>query len=183
MESKINEDLLLWNKISKEDDVAAFDTLFNKYSDVLYNYGMYLISDREEVKDKIQDVFINFYKNRKTIFIEDSLKQYLLISFRRLLFKKSSIQKATVLLEGDDFFDKETPESELLAKELVQINEEKFLVAFKQLSDREKEVILLRYFEDETSQSVSKIMDLEINSVYKLLSKSVSKLKKFQNNA
>ena len=44
------------------EDEDFFDKLYSKYVQVLFVYGLQFTSDRELVKDCIQDVFVKLYE-------------------------------------------------------------------------------------------------------------------------
>ena len=53
----------LWKRFLKGDD-RAYTELYNLYIDDLFAYGMHFTTNRESVKDCIQEVFISLYKDR-----------------------------------------------------------------------------------------------------------------------
>lgn len=55
------DDKVLWNLLVKGDQ-KALEILYQRYYSLLLNYGLKCSTDRELVKDCIQDLFINLYK-------------------------------------------------------------------------------------------------------------------------
>jgi len=75
-------DKQLW-KTFKAGGKTDFAQIYEKHAAVLYNYGRHIRTDQALVKDCIQELFIDIWKNRKTLGATDSIKFYLLKSLRR----------------------------------------------------------------------------------------------------
>lgn len=71
-----NIDNELWYKI-KEDDINAFEQIFNKYYGVLCAYSYRLIKDEETAKETVSDTFVKLWQKREIIDITQGLKPYL----------------------------------------------------------------------------------------------------------
>jgi RNA polymerase sigma-70 factor (ECF subfamily) len=69
-----NKDFL---KRLREDDTAAYTTLFDMYYDWLCNYIFGLCRNRALAEDLVQDTMIKFWEKRKEVRITSSLKSYL----------------------------------------------------------------------------------------------------------
>ena len=65
-----------------DGDDAAFTFIYNKYVDLLLQYGRSLGFEKEVLKDAIQDVFVKLYLNRRSLSEVRNLKYYL---FRHVL--------------------------------------------------------------------------------------------------
>lgn len=64
-------------EILKKGYVDEFGQLFSKYYPVLYVYSRRYITNTEEAKDIVQNVFLNIWDKRKTIEIKISFEAYL----------------------------------------------------------------------------------------------------------
>ena len=60
------EDPILLFSFLKGDN-NAFSSIYNKYVDELFAYGIGLGFERETLKDAIQDTFFKFYTNKKQL--------------------------------------------------------------------------------------------------------------------
>ncbi len=69
----------LWKRFLKGDD-RAYTELYNLYIDDLFAYGMHFTTNRESVKDCIQEVFISLYKDRSKQRKVNNIKSYLFVS-------------------------------------------------------------------------------------------------------
>lgn len=173
-------DIQLWREV-RSGNTESFDKLFVLYADILYNYGLKFKGDEAWVEDCIQDLFLNLWNNRKKIQIKDSPKFYFIRSFRRLLLKKTKEQKTFRDPLSSDTYSFLVE----LSRESIQIKEEekiasdqKLQLALETLSPRQKEAIFLRYYENFDNEEIAQIMDIHIDSLYKLISAAVKKLRK-----
>jgi DNA-directed RNA polymerase specialized sigma24 family protein len=55
-------------------DDKAYALFYNNIFEELFSYGMRFTSDRELIKDCIQDVFVKIYSNRSTLGKTDNIK-------------------------------------------------------------------------------------------------------------
>ena len=70
------EDEKLINSLN-QGDIFAFNELFHKYSQKIYNFSIKHIHHEEDVKDIVQDVFITIWNKRKDIDAKQSFNGYL----------------------------------------------------------------------------------------------------------
>src|SRR5690606_14004714 len=82
------EEVVLWKAFRGGDEVA-FSEIARKYYRSLFGYGIKFSSDREFVKDCIQDLFMELWSKRESIGDTDFVKFYLFKSLRRKIHKES----------------------------------------------------------------------------------------------
>jgi len=75
-------DKILWEAF-KQGDELAFIRIYKNYSKLLYDYGCKYSSDKEMVRDCLQDFFLYLRKNRLGFGATNSIKLYLFKAFRR----------------------------------------------------------------------------------------------------
>ena len=78
--------LLYTSKRFLKGDDRAYTELYNLYIDDLFAYGMHFTTNRESVKDCIQEVFISLYKDRSKQRKVNNIKSYLFVSLKNELF-------------------------------------------------------------------------------------------------
>jgi RNA polymerase sigma factor (sigma-70 family) len=141
----------LWSCF-KGGDRKAFDVLLKQYYPLLLNYGVRLVSDTQMVEDCLQDFFIDLWHKRAGLGDVQSLKAYLLISFRRRLFRdkeKNNRLGFVADLSDDYYFEVQFDiETDLIIKEITQENTEKLKYLLENLSKRQREAIYLRFYQD-----------------------------------
>ncbi len=164
--SNITEDYL-WSAF-REGSENAFDLIYGKMFPVLFNYGCRLCQDEEQVKDCIQNIFIEIWQKRGQVKEVHSLKHYFLKIMRRKLHKELENKSVTQnkLLStgfyidmGNDLFsyfpDQFNLESGISSATTTLIKE-----SIGKLSNRKKEAILLKFYENLTYEEISAVMGL-----------------------
>ncbi|MFA6944433.1 MAG: sigma factor [Pedobacter sp.] len=63
----------------KLSNSSAFDILFDRYWDKLYNIALSRLNDSDQVQDIIQELFIKIWERKENINIKISFESYLLV--------------------------------------------------------------------------------------------------------
>jgi RNA polymerase sigma factor (sigma-70 family) len=170
----------IWVSYQKGDE-AAFNYIYETYFPLLFNYGHQFTSDRELVKDLIQDLFIELREKKDSLHIS-FLKFYLLKSLKRKLMAVLSSKKwkqSLGLGEKEEGFEIMLSHESLLIKNQIEADvKEKLEKAFQSLSKRQKEVILYYYYEGFSYQQITELMGFsKIEHARVLVSRAIGKLK------
>lgn len=177
--SQFQEDVLLWDSLRKGNDIA-FSTLYKKYVNSLFNYGMHIHPNRVLIKDCIQELFIKFWEKRESLGSIQKVSFYLFRSFKNLLFQKIEISSKRFALT-QDLIDQMAPElplenvfvdSELVDQRIIRLKKAVLL-----LTNRQREVILLRFFQGFEAKEIAEIMNLSIPGVHNLISLTIKSLR------
>ncbi len=175
----LKEDFLLWESLRKGNELA-FSALYKKYVQPLFNYGMHIHSNRELVKDCIQELFTKLWMQKEHRNSIEKVGFYLFRSFRNLLFQKMEATSKRVGLDIESIdrqLEDLSVEFDLIESELV---EERYLMlhnAIHHLSPRQREVVLLRFFQSLEPKEIADIMNISVAAVYNLLSKTIQSLR------
>lgn len=89
----------LWASI-RQDDVRAFNLLFDKYWRRLYQTAYSLTRDQEASKEITHDVFLNIWKRRGELHI-DSFPHFLLTAIRYQYYNRMRAAKSPIVLVPD----------------------------------------------------------------------------------
>lgn len=161
----------IWNSFRKGSR-SAFEELYDLYFESLYLYGYRLKTDSGVVKDVIHDVFLELWTKRNKLPEVNHVKAYLMTIVRRKIFNPS---------ENNFLNIEELPlDKELFHESDNEDNEEfelKIQSYLKHLTERQREVIHLRYFEDLSTPEIQKITGLSQQRIYNILSEAIAKLK------
>ena len=171
-----HSDLEIWNAF-KGGSLTAYKLIYEKNSDLLFNYGNKITHHKELVEDCIQDLFVDLWIKKLKLAVVINIKAYLFISFRRRLLEALSKRKKSVGFEVADNFEiylKESTESESISIE----KKSKLLHALNALSTQKKEAIFLRFYNGLTCTEVAEIMKVKTQSVYNLISSGLKVIKK-----
>lgn len=170
-----SDDIALWQSVSKGNDLA-FSNLYQRFSNLLFNYGMHICYNRELVKDCIQELFTNIWNRRETLSEIDSVKHYLFKSFRNLLIQHINRKRKLFvdLKENDECLDFDLSfEDELVAKEYRQEAERKINHGLSKISKRQREILILKFFNDLSYVEIASIMSITPASAHNLISKAL----------
>lgn len=177
----VNSDQI-WEEIRNGREEALAE-LFSRYYSYLLNYGYKIVPQRAFVKDAIQELFLTIWERRNQLSKAYSVKSYLFHSFRRIILRNLTKQKNRTnrnKVYTDNFFDEIFNVEELIVHfETEKENKEKLSRAIQSLSDRQKEVIYLKFYNGLTSREISQVMGINKQSVYNHVSQAISKLQEY----
>lgn len=174
-------DSLLWDQL-KNGEKAGLEGIYLKFSPELFRYGMAIKSNRSFIKDCIQELFIDLWKYKNSLGETDNVKLYLFRSLSNKIFKEVSKEKKRC--KEDEVFSHEyiflegSVEDSLIS---IQGNEKiqlKLRIALEGLPTRQRQVIQHLFFESHAYEETSKIMGINIESIYTLAWKAIRSLKK-----
>ena len=165
----------------KAGNIHSLQDLYNHHIGGLYAYGMVLCHDGDRVKDNIHDLFLSIWNNRQGLTIPTSGKAYLMVSLRRKIFDRGSKRdQLTVALE-DAEMDRElfsdAEDQWIRAEEEAEI-QQKLEMAMAQLSDRQKEIIHMKYYQQMEYEEIARVMDLNYQSARNLVNRALLVLRK-----
>lgn len=173
------QNIKLWAAFRKGEE-SAFRSIFNSHVKAMYRYGLKFVSDEEMVKDCTQDLFVKLYKNRSNLGDTDNIQLYLFRALKNKLFDEMYSCKDTVSLSTPylDFEMDRTAEPE--EEETWSQTQRKNLLekGMKVLTPRQREAIYLRYTMEMSLEDISKLLDMNYQSVKNLLHRSIEKLRK-----
>ncbi len=172
-------DQILWQSIRKGNQLA-FSSLYKKYVNVLYNYGMHIQADHDEVVDTIQELFVNIWSRRESMAEVSKVKYYVFKSFKNLYVNrlqqerklKGGLNDPLLSVSAEDSF-----EEELILSQTKQQQSKKLNAAVEHLTKRQKEAVLLKYYNEMTFTQVATIMGISLEAVQNLLSKAIQLLR------
>lgn len=173
------DDTALWNSFRNGDE-RALVTIFDRFTKLLYNYGFKIAGESEIVKDSIQELFIELWKNRAQLGETSSIKFYLFKSLRRKLIRQMSKIDRNIVVRSSSHQKEEAFESHeffLIAEQTSAEEREKVALLLSKLTKRQREAIFLRYYEELGYDKIADIMDLSKQAVYNLISKAIEQLK------
>jgi len=174
------DDIHVWQNVKKDNELA-FSILYKKYTPRLYSYGMHSCHDHDLVMDCLQELFASIWHKRKNLSAVHSVSSYLFKSFRRLLMKKLTWRKRFLLsieaLQERCFEISLSMEHTMEKDELDQERSEKLKRCVASLTKRQREAIFLKFYNDLNYSDIASIMDLQVDSVYNIISKAIDCLR------
>ncbi|GAC1442100.1 MAG: RNA polymerase sigma-70 factor [Sediminibacterium sp.] len=173
-------DEILWRGIM-EGDREMFLSLYRKYYHSLLFIGLKEIKDAHLVKDAIQQQFLYLWEKRETIQPAKNVRAYLITSFLRKLsadWKKS--EKTNNLQVAWNNLSEEplpTPEEKLIIKDEQQQLCKLLMSRINALPARQKELIMLKFYEGLTYEEIVQKTSLTHRTVYNKIHEALKKLK------
>jgi RNA polymerase sigma factor (sigma-70 family) len=173
------EDRKIWNDFRAGDN-QAYTTIYRMYVKQLLIYGMRFSTDRELVKDCIQNVFVNIYEKRSQLKETDNIKLFLFIALKNSIFRLFEKEKNLSLIDTLEpvFSVDYTNEDPLEKEENDRERETKVLRIFEALAPRQKEVLYYRYMEELDYDEIGKIMQMNYQSIQNLIQRAINKTRK-----
>lgn len=160
-------------------DEEAFTSIYNKYVDELFAYGVGLGFERETLKDAIQDVFFKFYIDKKLLKGVIQLKYYLFRMLKNRLFDMHKVlnRKTKDAITDLPFLIEPSVLDELIAlEEKLEIEAEmKSLLAV--LTDRQREAVYLRFIQEMEYEEVAALLDMTAPAVRKLIVRAMKRMR------
>lgn len=173
-------DTKLWGQL-KEGNRNAFKEIFDSHIQLLYKYGYKFCQDPELVEDCIQDLFLRLWEKRENLGTTDNIKFYLMVALKRSIYQRIKKKGDLSLSEQDEqdvsFSMDFTIEEALIKNETDHFQKEKLLQCLEELSNRQKEVIYLRFYQGMKPEEVAEIMNINNQSVRNLQSSALKKMK------
>lgn len=172
-------DAQLWEQFTLGNK-AAFDTIYDRHFQSLCGYGDRICEDKGLVEDVVQDLFIYLWTKKERLGATNAIKFYLFRCLRRKLIRaltqsKRRADRYTVLEVDDHRFQRSAQQSSEPSPE--EELRDQLEAALGRLTDRQKEAIYLKFYNNLSFQEVAAIMDLEVRSVYNLVGRTIAILR------
>lgn len=168
------EDLLLLQGL-KQGNSLAFDAIYEKYWEKLYNAAYKRLKDEDYAKDITQDIFLQLWLRRDELHI-DHLQTYLYTAVRNNVFKylekEQRYTPVTELIEELPAAG-EKADASLLWKEFMAC----FEALVKTLTPSQQEIFHMRYQEDLGTLEIAEKLNITRKTVQNQLHRSIAQLR------
>lgn len=177
--TKTIDETILWVAF-KGGDVRAFEQLYNRYFEVLANYGHRYCTDKQQLEDAIQDVFVDVWRRRQHLSDVESVKFYLFRALRHQVIRNTRNDLLETSEDINDFLDflvAFSSEQQSIEQETHVSQTQAVTKAIAQLTQRQQEAINLRFYHGMSLDEMTRLMSLSKQSVSNLLFKAYSVLR------
>jgi RNA polymerase sigma factor (sigma-70 family) len=173
-------DNFIWDKFRK-GNANAFEVIYERNIQILANYGRRMCPDDELVKDAIQDMFVDIWRNRTNLGSTNSIKYYLIKAYRRNLIKKINASKRFEEHEENSSYfngafqsshDYAIVEAEMEEAQLTQLN-----TLIEALPARQKEALFLRFYGGLNYMEISETMGINQQSAHNMVFRALEVLR------
>lgn len=185
---RISDELLVGRLAA--GDSAAFDEIFERYHQQIYNFVKKQVSDPEAVEDLVQEVFLRVYKSAKNFDVTKKFSSWvykIALNEVKRHWKRSASRQTYSLNAplGDEGGDSEradlledtriTPdvatENELFSKNLRTL--------IDRLPDKQRTVVMLKVYQDLTFEEIAEICECPLSTVLSRMRYAVNKLRRW----
>jgi RNA polymerase sigma-70 factor (ECF subfamily) len=162
----------------KADNMLAFDTLYNRYSKKVYQFGEAILRSQGESENLMQDVFLKLWENRHQVQKDSSVKYYLFTttynSAISIIRKKAREAEYMDYLKSIQVVDPGPVDTELEYKELSEKLEE----AIGRLPGRQREVYVLHKIKGLKYGEIAEQLNISVNTVENHMARALRAVRK-----
>lgn len=152
------------NKLTVEE----FENVIDKYQDMLLKIAYSYTKNTFDSEDIVQDVFVKFYRARKTFDSEEHIKNWLI----RVTINRSIdyIKRNKRILSDDEYINN-------LPDTLESRDDEEIYNLVSSLRKDYRVIITLFYYDDYSIKDIASILNIKENNVKVRLNRARCKLK------
>lgn len=161
----------------RSGDEQALGHLYQSHYNRLYRLGLRWVGEGDVVEEAIQEVFQSLWAYREKLGDIHSFEAYLTASLKRQITKKKKQPESHEWMESAMMVP--SYEELLVRHESDEHRRKLLLEALETLTYRQKEVILLKFFEELTYKEITDKTGLQIDTVYKLLHEGLKRLRTY----
>lgn len=170
-------DEMLMSRVARGDE-TAFEILMSRYEDRIYGFTIRMLRDADEARDAFQETFLRVYRKADTFHPDRSFVTWLFTVARNVCLdrikarkrkapevsveamQESGLDPATEI-NGEVGTPIENPHESAAAREL----EEAVRSAIMKLPEGQRDVMLLKEFENLTYQEIADVLQCSVGTV------------------
>lgn len=168
-------DVLFW-QIALKDDKEAFKELFVNFFAPLCVYAQRFIDDRNTCEDVVQEVFFRIWKNRKSLEIKSSTRNYLITNVKNSCIdylRRKDVEQTYIMTQTDKLSENEHSDELYTVKEL----EETINKSLTKLPDKIREVFEMSRFEGLTYAEIAAEKNISVKTVEAYMTRALKILR------
>jgi RNA polymerase sigma-70 factor, ECF subfamily len=168
----------------QNEDIESFGLLMKRYESKLIRYGTRFMSNRDDIKDLVQEVFIKTYTNIKSFDVSKRFSPWIYrIAHNEFInaVKKKKL-KPLIFFDADEIFPHpiapETADGESNERELKT----ELARCIDKLPIKYREVLVLYYFEELSYEEIAEVLHIPASTVGVRLSRGKAMFKELFKN-
>jgi RNA polymerase sigma factor (sigma-70 family) len=169
-----------WAQLQKGNQQALL-ALYDRHYIGLLNYGIKLTGNRELTRDCITQILLRLWDSRAKLPPVENVRSYLLTCLRREMvgeLKGETARTNRNIVVQRSLSDAELPYEEyLIESQTNKVLSEKLTKAFEKLTEREKELLRLRFFEDLDYDEIAAQCSITKRTAYNIIHTAIKTLK------
>ena len=163
----------------QNDNIELFGVLIERYEVKIKRYARKFLSDKEDINDVVQEIFIKVYKNIESFDIKRKFSSWLYrIAHNELINALKKKKRKTLPLLNLDVFLPYYYKNEDLGEKIDKKRMQEIID--KCLGDLEfkyQEPIVLYYFEELSYKEISDVMEIPVSTVGIRIKRAKEKIK------
>ncbi len=166
---------LIIQKKFQDDDPSALDLVYEHFGKRLFGYLVSIVKSPSDAEDVLNELFMAIARKREQIGAASNLRTYLFAIARNLafqMFRKRTSQKETLSGYAQYLEVREDDKDKWGADELDAVRK-----AVDNLPDEQREVVVLKIYEEMTFEEISQLMRISQNTVASRYRYAVEKLR------
>lgn len=169
-----------WSRL-KNGDVTALEAIYRAHIKAMVRYGLKITDDIDLIRDSIQDLFLEIWKNRQNLADTSQPKFYLFRALRNKLVKvhaRQSYVSESEMQLAFDHLSTEYVELEIMTREEAQQTANTLKQLLEKLPQRQQEAVFLRFYQNIPYERMAELMNMNYQSVLNLMQRALKALKK-----
>ena len=173
----MNYQTKLADELRNGNEDALFSLMTIYYKD-FFKYGLKLTTDRNLTKDVIQQFILHIWGNRAKFNLVENVESYLFVSFKRFMIRELQKISRHNSIHVENTNDVEYQDEEfMIVYQQNELLQKMLFKAIESLPRRQKELLLLRYYEQLSFEEISQKTLLSIRTIYNNLHEALKKLR------
>lgn len=168
-------DQLLWKTVNLDDE-KAFEQLFGFFYQPLLKYAGKYIDNRSVCEDIVQETFVSLWEHRKTLYISQSVRSYLIASIRNHCL--NHLKKEGVTHKYDEFILNTTSQKEIEDFYLLTELSEMLDKALARLPETYRMVFEMHRIEKKSYENIANELCISVRTAKRYKSHVVDILRK-----
>ena len=179
-EHVIFSEMSVWEAFIHNGDRKAFEHIYQKYASSLFVYGLRYTSDKEVIRDCVQDVFIKVHDNRHQLKVTENIGNYLFVSLKHALLNHFRDKKIQVEINDCESYiaNERSTEDIFIEEEAGELRKIKVDAILSSLPPRQREAMYYKFIENKKHEEIAQIMDMNYQSVSNLIQRAIGSIKK-----
>lgn len=162
----------------QKGEVDFFSVLIHRYEEKMTRYARKFLSDQEDIKDVVQEIFLKAYENIKSFDPKRKFSSWLYrIAHNELVNALRKKRKFLLLFDLDIFlpchFHDDTLRKNIDKQDIKEIIDK----CLDKLAPKYKEPLILYYFEELSYQEIADVLQIPISTVGIRIKRAKNKMK------
>lgn len=166
-----------WQLLAGGDRQGLYEC-FDLFYDDLFRLGISLYHDVDLVQGAINELFLELWKIRERLGEVQNIQQYIITIYKRVLYKSHHGRKEFASLDDSIELPQSSYEEALIAIQADEGRKARLQLALKQLSERQLQMVQMRYYEGRAFREIAEVTGLTERTVYNTLHNALQALRK-----